>query len=239
MQVDPAPSDLPKASNVSKSIPELPVTSPKPEVLTSKPETQQKEIPASKPYKPGPRSRTKPHIAPARMESKSVETTEVNLDASEPIEPVKGSSVTKNKEVPLQDMTEVSNEVPEPPILNLDQAKEVIKYKPGPKSRKKYLVLKDNVDKNATDMDVDNVKTVVGDNPKRKVDALDVMESEVNKKQKVAAESTKEIDEKKEDSIEAIQDFILNTDTVMEVDLVMEFFLNAMKLGQEPVSIVY
>ena len=44
---------------------------------------------------------------------------------------------------------------------------------------------------------------------------------------------------KKEDSIEAIQEFIQNTDTVMEVDLVMEFFLNAMKLGQEPVSIVY
>merc|ERR1712098_590145 len=43
-------------------------------------------------------------------------------------------------------------------------------------------------------------------------------ESEVTKKQKIAKESPESADGKKEDSIEAIQEFIKNTDTVMEVD---------------------
>ena len=50
------------------------------------------------------------------------------------------------------------------------------------------------------------------------------MESEVIKKQKISEESPREAKEKKEDSIEAIEEFLQTTDTVMEVEWVTVFF---------------
>merc|ERR1712098_210949 len=221
IKVDQAPSDRPKSPNLSNGIPEVPISSPvvdssKSEVFPSKPENQQKEIPVSKPYKPGPRSRTKPHIAPVRVESKTREALEVNNVASDPKEPVKTTMATENIEEPIP--REAPKEIVEQPLSDACPEKEVIKYKPGPKSRKKYLVLKEKADDNASDKDVEAEKAAVGGSPKRKVDSLDGKESEVTKKQKIAKESPESADGKKEDSIEAIQEFIKNTDTVMEVD---------------------
>ena len=119
-----------------------------------------------KTYRPGPRSRTKPHLPPVKL----TESLPVHTESLPPVQSLKS---------PVQSQSPVQSPV---------------QYKPGPKSRKQFLVVGVDAEKNECSGTV---------SPKRKSEDI----ASPNKKRKVEAD----------ESIEDIEKFLEETETIMEV----------------------
>ena len=152
-------------------------------------------VQSEKPYRPGPRSRTKPHVAPVRQPSPP---------PPPPTQSPQSPPQTVDPPVTMEIESPVSNEtlptVPleiEPPIP--------VRYRPGPKSRKKFLVVKE------AEPEKVSVEAV---SPKRKTEDLSVSPS---KKQRLHSEVAPGPVVQPDESIEDIEKFLAETDTIMEV----------------------
>jgi len=190
-------------STVEEVVELLQSPSPSPKPVEHPIEEPRVHVPAPmvKKYKPGPRSRTKPHVAPVRVLPQEL--------------PLVSSSEAEADSLPTKESDESSASV----------EAERIRYKPGPKSRRKYLTVKESesIDKTSTAAKLlaeETIKAVESitlmelddssvSSPKRKANDLD---EKSPKKQKQNDENTT-----KEDSIEDIQSFIRDTEPVQEV----------------------
>ena len=147
-----------------------------------------------KPYRPGPRSRTKPHVAPVRQPSsprQSPQTPPENL----------ASPVTQTQPpVTVEIQPPVTEEIQPPAAV---ETKSPVRYRPGPKSRKKFLVVKED----------ESEKVCDAASPKRKTEDLSQTVSP-SKKPRVDTEVAAE---QADESIEDIEKFLAETDTIMEV----------------------
>ena len=196
--------------------------------------------PGVKHYRPGPRSRTKPHLSPVRQtppEPAQAQQTRSPFRSLPPVQtnsrvqsnshvqkqsPVQNQSPVHNRsqvqnqspvqkpspvhnQSPVQNQSLVNNQSPvqkQSPVQNkaLIQSQQSVqppvKYRPGPKSRKKFLVVKENEEKTGM---------VEALNPKRKSD--DTLSPTKRRKVEIQAD----------ESIKDIENFIKETETILEV----------------------
>ena len=174
-----------------------------------------------KPYKAGPRSRTKPHVAPVRQPSSSTPLTKpahvetqhsvpAETQHSIPAETLPSLPAETQASVPVDTQASVPEDtqasVPGETQASLPEETQP-RYRPGPKSRKKFLVVKEGEPEKAS------VQTV---SPKRKTEDLSTTVSP-NKKRRVDTAVTPEAVQQADESIEDIEKFLAETDTIMEV----------------------
>ena len=167
-------STLPaQSSSISIEAPLMPAE------ITSKPI----ELPPPKP-KAGPRSRTKPNEPPVARTSptKIKESIAENIKIFEEAIKSKSQDDLMNKTSTVEDLTKIEGD------KEATELEPTIKYRPGPKSRKKYLMVKeDDAIKNTT---IESTKL----SPKRTLETSGHLNSKKQKTKDVTLEESSNLD---------------------------------------------
>merc|ERR1719233_559847 len=185
-------STVPVVENFNKNVPDLSQPTKSSAILTETPikpsevPTRPSVLPSLKP-KAGPRSKTKPNEPPVTRTSptKIKESIAENIKIFEEAIKLKSHDDVLNKTNAEEDLTKHKSDKDETEDV---ESEPTVKYRPGPKSRKKYLIVKED------DAAKDTKRESTNSSPKRPLEPSEDINTKKQKTKHVTLEESSNLD---------------------------------------------